>query len=103
MEIGVPVNCETKGETKYTETKRNEIHRNETKSMRNEINRNEIDRNETKRYNTKWNKIYFNETISWGKYHLSVEKDSSLFSRLYKKNRSSSSNDEMIDSSIVDC
>jgi hypothetical protein len=29
--------------------------------------RNEIDRNETKRYNIKWNKIYFNETISWGK------------------------------------
>jgi hypothetical protein len=26
-----------------------------------------------------------------------------LFSRLHKKNHSSSSNDEMIDSSIVDC
>ena len=48
---GVPVNCETKRETKYTETKpnqtkrnspkRNEIHRNEMKSMPNEINRNE--------------------------------------------------------------
>ena len=64
----VPVNCETKRETKYTETKRNstkrnEIYRNETKSMRSEINRNEIDRNEKKRYNTKWNKTYFNETI----------------------------------------
>ena len=36
--IRVPVKCETKRETKYTETKRNE-----TKSMRNEINRNKID------------------------------------------------------------
>ena len=62
----VPVKCETKRETKYTETKRN-LPKNETKSMRNEINRNEIDRKETKRYNTKWNKTYFNETISWGK------------------------------------
>jgi hypothetical protein len=35
--------------------------------------------------------------------NLSVEKDSPLFSRLLKKNRSSSSYDEMIDSSIVDC
>jgi hypothetical protein len=42
--------------------KRNEIYRNEMKSMRNEINR-----NETKQYNIKWNKTYFNETISWGK------------------------------------
>ena len=51
--IWVPVNCETKRETKYTETKWNEIHRNETKSMRNEINRNEIDRNETVYYKMK--------------------------------------------------
>jgi hypothetical protein len=27
----------------------------------------ETKRNEMKRYNTKWNKTYFNETISWGK------------------------------------
>jgi hypothetical protein len=75
----VHVKCETKRETKYTETKANETKFTETKRnlpKRNEIDakrnlpkRNEIDakRNWPKRYNTKWNKTYFNETISWGK------------------------------------
>ena len=53
---GVPVNCETKRETKYTETKRNEtkpneIHRNETKFT--ETKRNGIIQNEIKPILTK--------------------------------------------------
>ena len=76
--------------------------------MRSEINRNEIDRNETKRYNTKRNKAYFNEAISWGKTRQKLNEKNResivhCFPGYIKKNRSSSSNNEMIDSLIVDC
>jgi hypothetical protein len=58
----VPVKCETKRETKYTETKpnqtkRNAIHRNETKFTQ---KRNEID---AKRNKSKWNWPKGNETV----------------------------------------
>jgi hypothetical protein len=48
--IWVPVKCEMKRETKYTETERNEMKRNE------------IYQNETKRNEAKWNVTIFTET-----------------------------------------
>ena len=43
----VPVKCETKRETKYTETKRNSPKRNEIDAKRNKSKRNLPKRNET--------------------------------------------------------
>ena len=71
---GVPVKCETK-------SKRNEIHQNETK--RNKSKRNGIIQNEIK--------------------NILRKKIVHCFPGYIKKNLSSSSNDKMIDSLIVDC
>ena len=51
--IWVPVNCETKRETKYTETKWNEIEAKRNKSKRNWPKRNGILQNEIKSILTK--------------------------------------------------
>ena len=52
VQSGVPVNCETKRETKYTETKRNETKFTETKRNLPKWNEMDAKRNKSKRNET---------------------------------------------------